>query len=170
MKSETTIKQEISNMRNKSFKEIEAILRKFDYDSQDMISSFVASLCDVDIADMLSVTHNTQIAQARWLYWYTIRYFTHDTYKTISERTRLDGHSFTPENVGVCISKMSSLIETDDAWKRRWLLTKRMVRLLYDPHDYALSDFAYNSQRYKLMLQVPKGMKGNIEIEITEEK
>lgn len=168
--NEKTMKSEIDSLRNKSFKEIEKILRRYDYNEQDMIATFVASLCDVDVADMLSVTNNAQISQARWLYWFALRYYTHDTYQSISERTKMDGHAFASAGIGVCIGKMSDLIETDDVWKRRWVVTRRMIRLMSDPNDYQLNDFSYNSQKYKLMLTVPKGMKGNIEIELNEKE
>ncbi len=171
MKSESTTKKELAEMRSKTFKEIEEILRRYDYNEQDMIGSFVASLCDVDYADMLSASNNSHIAQARWLYWYAMRYFTHDTYYRISERTQLDGHRFTPESIGVCITKISALIEEDSVWKRRWVMTKRMIRLLQDPHDYQHSDFTNPMpMKYKLLLQVPKGESKNIEIEVVEQK
>lgn len=166
--NENAMKKEINSLREKSFKEIEKILGRYNFDEQDMIASFVASLCDVEVSDMLSVTNNTQIAQARWLYWFALRYYTHDTYQTISERTKLDGHAFAAAGIGMCITKMSNLIEQDDVWKRRWVVTRRMMRLLGDPHDYQLSDFAYNSQKYKLLLQVPKGEGNRVEVNVEE--
>lgn len=168
--NEQKIKSEITNMRNKTFKEIEAILRKFDFNDQNMIASFVASLCGVDVADMLSVTHHANISQARWMYWYAQRYYTHDTYQRISERTMLDGHSFSLECICRDITKIMAIIESDDVWRRRWVVTKRMLKLLNDPMDYQPNDFSYNSQKYKVMLQVPRGTKENVEVEVVESK
>lgn len=170
MKSETKIKSEVSAMQKKTFAEIEEILRRYNYNEQDMIGSFVASICDVDYADMLSANNKSHVAQARWLYWMALRYFTRETYQRISERTTFDGHRFAPEGIGICITKMTELTETDEMWKRRWLTTKRMIKILRDPHDYQNSDFMYsgNQMRHKLFLQVPEGEAENYEVEIVE--
>lgn len=169
MKNEIQIKQEVANMRNKTFQEIETILRRYNYNDQDMLASFVSAICDVDYADMLSASNATHIAQARWLYWMALRYMTHDTYQRISERTQFDGHKFAPEGIGVGITKITNIIEEDETWKRRWLTTKRMIKLLTDPHDYPLNDFTVcNQEKKQLRIQVPKGELDKYDISIVE--
>lgn len=167
MKNDKEIKEDLKNLRCKSFQEIEYVLRKYDYNAQDMLSSFVASVCDIDIADMLTTGNQPYAAQARWLFWNAYRYMTHETYERISERTILDGCKFTSESVRTGIFKIQQLIEEDDTWKGRWLIIKRMIKLWRNPHDYYDSD---NSNpmpmKYKVTMRVPQ----NIEVEIKKEK
>ena len=74
MKNDNEIKNEWGDLRKKSFKEIEMVLRKYDYDAQTMVASFCASICNVDVADMLSPSDNLYVKQTRWLYMFAIRY------------------------------------------------------------------------------------------------
>lgn len=171
MKDERTIQTEIKAVEDNTFQKIERVLNQCDYNGQDMIASFVASLCDVDVADMLSVSNDRYISMSRALYWYALRYYTHDSYQRISERTKIDGHCFNKDGIGIAITKISSVLETDALWRKRWIMIRRMIRLLCDAHDYPLSDFANPMpQKYKIYLQVPKGDKDNFEVEITEAK
>lgn len=167
MKNDKEIRQEFRSLKEKSFKEIEAVLRRYDYNAQTMLASFVASICDVDIADMLTSSGNTYITQCRALFWYAYRYMTHETHERISERTVLDGCRFTAETVRLSCSKIYTLIEENDMWRGRWLVTKRMIRLWQDPHDYYESDNVNPMpQKYKIFLRVPK----NAEVEIKKDK
>lgn len=164
-----TMKQLLS-MRDMSFKQIETILRNFNYDEQDMLQSFVAWICDVDVADMLSQSMKSELVKARYLYWYALRTMTGETYQKISERTVFDGFIFSKTGIRQGCESISEIIETNNIWKNRWIRVRRFIKLLADPHDYNLSEFAYNSQKYKLMLTVPKGMKENVEIELNEKE
>lgn len=170
MKTDQEIKREWMDLRSKSFKEIERVLRKYDYDTQDMLASFVASICNVDVADMLSSCDKLHIAQSRWLFWYAMRYVTHETYERIAERTMICGNRFSSRAVGAGITKMNGMIDTNDEWKQRWMVIKRMVKLKEDPMSYYENDFSNpNPQKYKIMLQVPKALKGRVEVSIKEE-
>lgn len=162
-------RKDLVALDRKSFKEIEVILRRMDYDTQDMVSSFVASICNVDVADMLSSSNNLHLAQSRSLYWYAMRYLTKDTYQRISERSKLDGHAFSPESIAISIPKMTELIENDSVWKRRWVIVRRMLNLLQDPQNYNVSDFTNPSpQKYKILLQVPSGTRDDFEVSVVE--
>lgn len=169
MKGENEFKKELLDLRRSTFKEIELVLKNYDYVSQDMLSSFVAAICDVDECDMLSSNDNAYISQTRRFYWYALRYMTHDTYQRISERTVLSGCRFTKDGIRKGIEMMSSMIESDPLWTGRWIITKKMIKLLQDPHSYQINDFsAPMPQKYKLSLSIPKEWKENVEIEIKE--
>lgn len=169
MKNDNEIRNEWKDLQKKSFKEIEAVLRKYDYNTQTMLAAFCANICDVDVADMLSPTDNMYITQSRWLYMYALRYMTHDTYDKIASRLALDGCKFTKDGVRKGIEKMAGLIESDDMWLGRWIVIKRMIKLKQNPHDYPLSDnMNPMPEKYKLVLHVPKGMGENIDIDIKE--
>lgn len=158
-------------MRDMNFAQIETILRNYNYDEQDMLQSFVAWICNVDVADMLSQSMRTELVRARYLYWYALRTMTGETYQTLSERTVFDGFIFSKNGIRQGCELMGELIETENIWKNRWIRVRRLLKLMHDPHDYNLSDNAKpNPQKYKLLLTVPKGMKDNVEIELNEKE
>lgn len=172
MKNDNEIKNEWMNLEKKSFREIEAVLRKYDYNSQTMLADFCASICDVDVADMLSPTDDNHVKQARWLYMYALRYMTHDTYERIGRRMTLDGCRFTADGVRKGLERMNELIENDNQWLGRWIMVKRMIKLKENPHDYPLSDNCDPMpQKYKLTLHLPKGVAvDDVEVEVKEKK
>lgn len=169
MKDNDSIKQEWKDLRNKSFREIEGVLRKYDYNSLTMLSSFVSSICDVETADLLTSSANIYISQCRALFWYAYRYMTQDSYERISNKTAIDGCRFSPDTVRKACEKMADLINVDPQWKGRWINVKRFIRLKEDPLSYQVPDnVSVMPQKYKLMLHVPREIKDQIEIEIKE--
>lgn len=171
MKNDNEIKNEWGDLRKKSFKEIEMVLRKYDYDAQTMVASFCASICNVDVADMLSPSDNLYVKQTRWLYMFAIRYMTHETYDAIAKRMMIDGCTITKDGVRKGIERMAELIDNDDTWLGRWVVIKRMIKLKNNPHDYPLSDFTDPMpEKYKVTISVPKGMGKNIEVDVKENK
>lgn len=169
MKSEKDFKDELSCLRRSTFKDIELVLRNYDYVSQDMLAGFVAAICDVDECDMLSSNDNAYVSQVRRFYWFALRYMTHDTYQRISERTALSGCRFTKDGIRKGIEAMGAIIENEPVWTGRWVVTKKMIKLMQDPHSYQINDFSATMPRkYKLTLCVPKEYKENVEVEIKE--
>lgn len=167
MKSDNEIKNDWLRLDKKAFREIEKILQNFKYDEQVMVASFIAAICDVDYADLFAENKRQTTTHARWLYWYALRYMTHETYERISVRTYFDGCKFTSQNVGIGISKMMRMIGQEPEWRKRWKLVKHLIDLKEDPNSYHQNDFTNPSpQKYKLSLNVPKEIKNNIEIEI----
>ena len=169
MKDNDTIKQEWEDLHDKSFREIDAVLRKYDYNALTMLSSFVAGICDVDTADLLTSSANMYISQCRALFWYAYRHMTQDTYERISKKTAIEGCRFSHDTVRKACEKMKELINSDPHWKGRWINVRRFIRLKDDPHSCQMSDTANPfPQKYKLMLHVPIEIKDQIEIEIKE--
>lgn len=159
--------KELQDLRKKKFSEIEDILRSFEFDVQTMLSSFVASICDVDEVEMLSPTNKLYVAQSRWLFWYAYRNIGFETYERISDRTMLGGSRFTKDAIRKGCEKMSSLIDTNKMWRGRWAVIRRMTAILKDPHDYYCGDFANPlPEKYKLTLSVPKEIKDRVQIEV----
>lgn len=171
MKKEKDYRKEWVNLQECSFKEIELVLRNYDYDSQNMLASFVASICDVDVADMLSASDNAYVSQVRWLYWYALRYMTQDSYQRISERTMLGGCKFTKDGIRKGCEKMNVLIETDDAWLKRWIVIKRMIKFKREPLSYQESDNANPMpKKYKVMVTMPDELKDKIDVVFKEKR
>ena len=171
MKGDKEIRNDWMNLEKKSFKEIEIVLQRYDYNMQNMLASFVASICDVDVADMLASTDKMHVSQSRWLYWYAYRYMSHETYERISARTAIDGCRFTKDGIRKGIEKMNELINTENVWMGRWMAIKRMIKLKANPHDYYENDFSNPMpQKYKLLMQIPRELKDKIVIEVKNEK
>jgi hypothetical protein len=164
------IRAEWNNLRSKTFAEIERVLRESEYDAKNFLAHFVAHICGIDHKDMFSENKSQPLTYARWFYWYSLRYMFNETYTQIAQRTTVfDGHTFTPQCVGTGITKMTKMISMEKKWKDKWLITKRFIDLDKDPMSYHVNDFANPMpKRYKFMLNVPKGFKDKIDIEIKE--
>ena len=126
------------------------------------ISDFVASVCGVDKGKMLTDCDKIYIAQARWLYWYAIRYMTNDTYEKIADRTALRGHRFASSSIGLCINKMSQLIEREPVWMHRWNTLKVVIKVWMDDNTRTT-----NTMPTKVVISCPKDC--NIKFDIKKE-
>ena len=111
-----------------SVRDVEIAMHRAGYNAECILAESVASLCDVALSDMMSFTDTSDVAMARWLYWYASRYMTHDTYDRIARRMTLDGCTFTARAVGTGINKMSMLIERDVMWQSRWTMVRDIIR------------------------------------------
>ncbi len=129
------IKKEWKDMEDASMQEICVVLKRYDYNVQTMLAYYVASLCDISIVDMLSQSDKSHIAQSRWLFWYAYRYMTNETYERIAQRCVVDGCAFSSESIRVGCAKMSSLVETDFMWRRRWNVIKHIIKLWNESFD-----------------------------------
>lgn len=151
----------IDNMRQQSFSEIEYVLQKYDYDLQDSLASFVASICEVDYADMLSQNTKSNVSLARWLYWYALRFMTNESYEQIAERTAFDGYKYTKDAIRKAVEKMGSIINTERKWQNRWVLVRKMINTWDDAQHIEYKNL---EKKYKVKISVPKEIKDNIEV------
>ena len=137
-------------------------LRHCEMDVQEFLADSVAVLCDVDKSLMLSDCNTIHVAQARWLYWYAYRYMTSETYEKIVANTeRLCGKRFTKQGVASSVNKMSLLIESQPIWKKRWTISRRIIKL----RDGNEEEGEKNST---IVIHVPKGLKDRLNIQIKE--
>lgn len=150
-----------------TLEDIKIALNNEYYDNINIVRVFVANLCGVDSADIISITDAPHIFQARWLYWYALRYMTHDTYERISDITKIDGHRFTLRTVAKGVEQMDNLIEVDSIWRVRWKKTKDFIRELQSGEE---KNVGLITQKHKITISVPNEIKNNIEIEIKTEK
>lgn len=130
IKSDEQIKSDWEHLENDNIEKACEYLRKYEGDIEDYVADIVASLCNVDVDKMLSDTSVAYLAQARWLYWYALRYMTNETYDKIAERTtRKSEYRFTPNGIGQSINKMSAMIINEPMWTKRWIILKRIIKL-----------------------------------------
>ena len=130
IKSDEQIKSDWERLENDNIEKACEYLRMYEGDIEDYVAEIVASLCNVDVDKMLSDTSVAYLAQARWLYWYALRYMTNETYDKIAERTmHKTPYRFTPNGIGQSINKMSAMIVNEPIWTKRWILLKRIITL-----------------------------------------
>lgn len=106
------------------------ILREHKLNIQDALIDFVAALCDVDKDKMMNTSGMGDIglAYARWFYWYTNKVLTGDTYRKMAEDSEKHGKKVTLMCVIKGALKMSSMIENEPIWRKRWIIMKRIIR------------------------------------------
>lgn len=155
-----------------TLEEIKIALNNEYYDNINIVRVFVANLCGVDSADMIYNTDEMYLAQARWLYWYSLRYMTQYTFTRLCEITQIEGHCFVWRTIAYGVRLMGHLIEVDSTWKARWKRTKNFIRELQkqEEEENEEENTERINQKHKITISVPDEIKNKIEIEIKTEK
>lgn len=135
MNESSKVRNEITQCAISHSRQIEIILHRASYSIQDVIASYIASLCDVDVADMLSICDKYSISHARWLLWYTLQKIDGDTYERIAEKTSIDHCKFSARAIGHGITMMTHMIETIPIWKYRWGIVNRLIKSFKESID-----------------------------------
>ena len=137
------------------------LLRDYNRRCNEYLAEIVASVCDVDVNDLLCDTRHIRNSHARWLYWYAYRYMTRESYKTISER-HAKYKKFTEGGVGISIARMNIMIDQEPIWKKRWLIIRNILR--------AIEDESMEQETTTLTLNVvpPKGI--DVKINLNNKK
>ena len=132
----------------------------FEGSVRDYIAEYVAALCDVDKDAMFSASDVVYLAHARWLYWYTLRYATNESYDKIAKQ-RFDGaHTFVQRTIQSGVSKMAMMIEREQLWNKRWNVMKRLLRIR--------TDETVKEKNNTIVINVPKDLMKDVKIEIKE--
>lgn len=130
MKTDEQIKADWMRLDDENLRMACEYLSRCESDVEDYLAETVASLCNIDVADMLSDTSTTYLAYPRWLYWYAVRYLTNETYEKIALRTEKKyGYKFSPNGIGQSINKMAALITREPIWTKRWTIIKHIIKL-----------------------------------------
>lgn len=125
---------------------------------QDDIASFVASICQVAVPDMMTRTDKLHFNHARWLFWYAYRYATYEPFIKIADVTSRWGRRFTEQGISSSVNKMGRLISANTMWTKRWLLVKRLINAQNKKHE----------DDNTIVILVPRGMRDSIKVEIKE--
>lgn len=132
-------------------------LRNTETEASEYIAECVASLCDVNVEDMLSNTNVIFLVHARWLYWYAYRYMTNESFDKMSHRLKTDSKTFGARSIQKAVTKMSMLIASEPIWSKRWAVVKRIIKLRNN------SDKKTDNT---IVVQVPKELKDKVNIVI----
>lgn len=159
MESDEKVKESLRAIDEATIQKVCDILRSYDTQTSEYLARIVASVCSCDESKILHDTSNLNNSHARWLYWYAYRYMTNDSYKSIAMKSN-DSRKFTESCVGICVAKMSMMIESEPIWKKRWIIVKRVIKAILNNEEC--------EQAKTLTLKVisPKG----VNVELLNEK
>lgn len=167
MKSEEKIKSELMSIHDATIETACGLLRKYEYDIQDYLLHFVASICDVDAQDIFSVHDKIYISQVRWFFWHAYRYMTNETYEKISVITKKRfGYEVTPSGIGISINKMAGLISSESLWTKRWIVVRRIIKMHNETDISANKTDEAHRQLVKMIVTHPS----NVELKIETKK
>ena len=155
MKKDEQIKNDWQRVETENIEKACDLLRQHESRIEDYMADIVASLCNVDCAEMLTNSSVAYLAQARWLYWYAIRYMTNETYDKIAMRTTAkSGCKFTPNGIGQSINKMALLVAQEPIWIKRWTIIKHIIKL----RDTVIKEEG-DMETLTMKIIAPKGVK-----------
>ena len=155
MKNDEQIKNDWQRLETENIEKACDLLRQHESRIEDYMADIVASLCNVDCAEMLTNSSVSYLAQARWLYWYAIRYMTNETYDKIAMRTTAkSGCKFTPNGIGQSINKMALLVAQEPIWVKRWTIIKHIIKL----RDTVIKEKG-DMETVTMKIIAPKGVK-----------
>ena len=155
MKTDEQIKNDWQKLETENIEKACDLLRQHESRIEDYMADIVASLCNVDCAAMLTNSSVAYLAQARWLYWYAIRYMTNETYDKIAMRTTAkSGCKFTPNGIGQSINKMALLAAQEPIWVKRWTIIKHIIKL----RDMVVKEKS-EMETVTMKIIAPKGVK-----------
>ena len=136
-------------------------LKKYECDTQTYLANIVASLCDVDVDDMLDKNNTESVAHARWLLWYAYRYMTNGSYAFIAKKSNIYNGKFNPNSVQNAVSKMMSMIDKEYEWRRRWNILKAIIG---ERNAKTCEELSARKTK-NLVIRLPKALKDSVTIE-----
>lgn len=134
MTNDNQLQADIQEIDNETIERVCSILRSYNKKTSAYLANIVAAICDVDSQEMLIDTKHLYNSHARWFYWYAYRYMTNESYDSIARKHECF-RKFTESCVGICISKISMMIDQESIWKKRWVLVKRVIKAILHNND-----------------------------------
>lgn len=157
--SEDKIKKEWDSVDSENLEQALRHLKKCEIAVREYLADVVASLCGVSTKEMMSNSNAAHISQPRWLYWYAYRYMTGESYTKMSNVLNFDTKGFTTNGIRVGVEKMSTMIDTELIWNKRWTIVKKIIKLRGQDKENVDNT---------IVVQVPKSLKGKVNITIKE--
>lgn len=134
---------------------ITELLQDYNGSHIQLLANTVAAVCDVNIDEMLSDNGKIHNTHARYLYWYSIRYLTHDS-NTVIAKTSIPNKTYATDSVRKGINYVIKLIDSHPEWAKRWRAVKRVVSTIKNETI---------EKKDKIIISVPDG----IEVEIKKQ-
>lgn len=121
------LKNDFLCIKDSTFKEINEILKRYDYDWYIFFTYFIASIFGVDSADLLSKDKRPAVTYARWMLWYSIYTYCGKSFKEIAEICAVDGASFSAPAIMDGILRIKSMINTEPFFNEKWYVIKSII-------------------------------------------
>lgn len=131
---EELLLQDLTNNDKETIGRICEILSNHEINIRHYIADFIAALCHEEVDTMLSNENALHVAQARWFYWYCIRYMTHESFMKLTQDTNLH-HTFKRDTIAKSISRMSIMVSEEPLWRKRWGIMKTIIKAYYSKDD-----------------------------------
>ena len=158
-KSDDSIKKGWADVEYRHVDKAIEHLRQHEDDIRAYLADFVAAVCGVEREEMFSNSDTACFAHARYLYWYAYRYMTGEAYEKMARQVPNGGHRFVLRSIQNGVNKMSMMIEEQPLWKKRWTIIKRIIKLRGQEDEDVDNT---------IVIQVPKALKGKINITIKD--
>lgn len=156
-KNKRTI-EHLNFLEEKAERELSMLLKRYDNNKITFLSHFVASIFDIDTADMLSSNRNPHMKQARSMLYYAYSYMSGESAKRISERLKSDGINVTSATISNGLRRAVTLIDEDEDFRCKWNVVKEFI----NKKKSAKAESTRIDKQYKVVLQVPN----NVEVQI----
>lgn len=160
MKSDNDIAQDLKDIDQQTVDVVCDILRQYSTKTSVYLANMVASVCDVDVDEMLTDTKHLQNSHARWFFWFAYRYMTNENYDSIARKTGTK-RTFTVGSIGYCISKMSMMVESEPIWVKRWTIIKRVIKAILDNGG---DNIGARQETLTFKVQPPKGIDVKLQV------
>ena len=144
---------------------IKEILRSVDFNTINSIGDFISSIFGVDRADVLSSDKTVEITHARWMWWYSLYFMLHKSYRMIAIFTSLEHGKRDPSIIALGINKLQAEMKNNYDLRRKWDIIKKMIYLGMHPNDYDDPFADGYHPREKIKISKSK----NVDIEIINE-
>jgi len=160
MKSDNDIAQDLKDIDQQTVDVVCDLLRQYSTKTSMYLANMVASVCDVDVNEMLTDTKHLQNSHARWFFWFAYRYMTNENYDSIARKTGTK-RKFTVGSIGYCISKMSMMVESEPIWVKRWTIIKRVIKAILDNGG---DNIGARQETLTFKVQPPKGIDVKLQV------
>jgi len=114
---------------------INDFLQKVDYNHCNSVCEFIASLFNVDRADILTCDKHNGLVHARWMYWKTLKFIFLKTHREIAVLSSIEGHFVNAASINIGIKNLEEEMKMDYLLQQKWDIVKKLVYLGKDRKD-----------------------------------
>ena len=141
---------------------INEYLKSVDYNYCNSLCEFIASLFNVDRADLLSCDKRSDITHARWMYWNTLYFMLRKNYREISTLSSIEGCRKDISTIGKGIETLNFEMKNDILLKSKWNIIQQFVFIGNHPNAYDTPFSDVISKPLNITVRKPKNVKVTI--------
>ena len=153
-----TIVQSGSIANPKPKEAINEFMKKVDYDYCNSLCEFIASIFNVNRAEILSYDKRSDITHARWAYWYTLCYSFKRTYREIAIMSSLEGEIKDVSTIRKGIDSLQFEMKTNPMLRSKISTIKQLIYIGEHPNSYDTPFSDAINRDIHVMIKKPKGV------------